>query len=293
MDLRSDLEKSIKNVLSHLDELTLDTLLDFVISQGVKKMQDVRHMTIDLLKKHLDHVDASDLHEEWQNTYGKRQAAASGTHTSSSAVGSSVIDDQQPSTSRSPLATLQLNARQVLSGLPKFDKDSPYMPSSVRKAICNKKRPTTSGIEDMVARIVDRCRDVPNLRRSMFDSVALQIVNDYPESFKDSIPVSEHGSDSLAQQLKKKNDNDKRPCDRNQTDTEKKAPNIKEAVGCRNWNPPIPEHETEESLTKVMQDLMKMQRVSSINWEWTFIKRKLIQSYSIKGKTLMENWPRK
>jgi hypothetical protein len=76
MDLKSDLENNIKDVLPHLDLLTLDILLDFLTSQGVKKLPDLRHMTVELLKRHLDHVDASDLVEAWQNAYGKTTVLA-------------------------------------------------------------------------------------------------------------------------------------------------------------------------------------------------------------------------
>jgi hypothetical protein len=61
--------------------------------------------------------------------------------------------------------------------LPEYDKDSPFIPAAVRKAINDKKRPT-EGIESMVERIVDDCREkVPGLQRCMFNTVAESLVS--------------------------------------------------------------------------------------------------------------------
>ncbi|KAK3930901.1 Beta-lactamase 1 [Frankliniella fusca] len=297
MGLQEDLSASIRTVLAHLDDLTLDLLVDFLISQGVKKMQDLRRITIELLKQHLDHVDSSDLYEEWQKKYS---LTAADPRTSSAARNSEEAMHLQPSTSKTPqeanaasrggreaLSTLQSNAQQIIEDLPVFSADSPYMPYGVKQAIAQKKRPSTVDREQMVARIVDRCREVvPNLTRSTFNEVAQKIVSMYPNSFRDTIAVSDHGSDSLAYQLKNEYDNDKRPYDRRLSKKEKEAPPVAEATGCSKWNPQIPEDETEDSLLKLQQDLKKMHKVSSKNWEWNLIKRKLTSSFYLQRKEI-------
>lgn len=65
------LNEEVKRILPHLDEDTINSVSDFLVSKGCKKERDLRIMTIPLLETHLDLVDATDLYTEWQNKYGK------------------------------------------------------------------------------------------------------------------------------------------------------------------------------------------------------------------------------
>jgi len=165
------------------------------------------------------------------------------------------------------------------SSLPTFEEDSPYIPSKVRAAIKAKKRPPCSAREDMVGRIVDRCREiVPNLERHNFNDVALQLVRKWPESFKDTLPVSKHGSDSLATQMKVKYDNDKRPLS-NRVGKENTAPAIPEAYGCELWNPALPHAHTNESQEKLMHELLGMAKLPKSKLDMRALLLKMKDSY--------------
>lgn len=167
--------------------------------------------------------------------------------------------------------------------MPTFDKKSPFIPSDVKEAIERKKRPSASGRASMVERIVDHCREeVPNLQRSMLNSVALDLVTAYPETFKDSILISDHGSDSLAKQMRDKFDNDKRPA--LPTPRERQAPAIKEAFGCINWNPPLPEGETEETQENKRKILVDMHQLSKKEWNWKAIKKNMEETFYLQRK---------
>jgi len=168
---------------------------------------------------------------------------------------------QQSRSSGNPLqptnSALQAKAIEVTSSLPVFDVESPYLPSKVKEAIKANKRPSATDRADMVGRIVDRCREiVPNFARAMLDDVGKGIVKSFPASFKDTILVSEHGSDCVARQLKVKFDNSKQPKD-SKTAQEKSAPSIPQAFGCSNWNPTCPSDQTEESQQELMQQLQR------------------------------------
>ncbi|KAJ1530153.1 hypothetical protein ONE63_005084 [Megalurothrips usitatus] len=143
---------------------------------------------------------------------------------------------------------LQDQAKTVNSlRLPKFDADSPYIPASVREAIRKKQRPHRQGREDMVQRILDHCKEnVPGFHRGVIPAVALDLTVAYPDSFKDTLPVTDHGSDGLAKQMLVKYDNDRRDKSKKLCPAQKQVPAIKEAYGCVMWNPPIPEDETQE-----------------------------------------------
>lgn len=163
--------------------------------------------------------------------------------------------------------------------------DSFVMPSSVKQAIAAKQRPPASARCQMVNRIVDDCRQkVPNLERSMFNAVAAKLVALYSESFRDTIPVSEHGSDSLAKQLRDRFDNEKRPVDL--TPKEVEAPAIKQAYGCVQWNPSLPEKATEESQETIKEALKNMYRLSPKEWDWKLIKKYMEDSFYLQRKEI-------
>ncbi len=93
----------------------------------------------------------------------------------------------QGSSSRRPLQEV---ARRI-SDVPVFTVESPYMPSGVKEAVIAKKRPSARDRKAFVERIVDKCReDIPNLERAIFGDIALQLVQDFPDSFKDTCPIS-------------------------------------------------------------------------------------------------------
>ncbi|KAK3920796.1 Glucose-1-phosphate adenylyltransferase large subunit 2, chloroplastic/amyloplastic [Frankliniella fusca] len=273
---RGILLKNICSVLSHLSRDDAEDVTEFLLSKGVKKLQDVKHITVNILSEKLNFVESSELYSEWQKEFGtSAQPGSSG----------------EAGETRRPLSTIQRNAQKVLqSKLPVFDENSPYFPSGVKAAIKAKERPSQADRESMVERIVDHCREtVPNLQRSMLNDVALQIVKDFGCSFKDTIMVSEHGSDSLATQLKVKFDNDNRGKKRPKTPVEKEAPAMKEAFGCIQWDPSLPEGESEESLEKIRVDLKKTYRLSSKDWDWRVIKKKLQESYYLQRKLINSN----
>lgn len=170
--------------------------------------------------------------------------------------------------------------------MPQYDKNSFVMPTSVKSAIANKQRPSAAARCQMVDRIVDDCREkVPNLERAMFNPVAQQIVESYPESFRDTILLSEHGSDSLAKQLRDKFDNEKRPVTA-RTSKEKEAPAVKQAYGCTKWNPPLPENATEESLEEKRNDLKEMHTLTPKEWDWKMIKKSMEESHFLQRKDI-------
>lgn len=69
--LRDTLEEIVKEVLPHLDSNALELAVDLLIGEGVKKVADLRHMTIQILKQTLDTVDATDLYVYFQDKYGE------------------------------------------------------------------------------------------------------------------------------------------------------------------------------------------------------------------------------
>lgn len=169
--------------------------------------------------------------------------------------------------------------------MPKFDKNSPYMPSAVRQAIEQKKRPTAFARVQLVERIVDHCRDtIPNLERADFNEVALDLVSNYPDTFKDTILLSEHGSDSLAKQMRTKYDNDKRPDV--PTPKEREAPACKQAYGCIRWNPSLSEESSEESEENSREILKSMHTLSRKEWEWKLIKKHMDGSFYLQRKEI-------
>lgn len=192
-----------------------------------------------------------------------------------------------PSTSRGVLTERQLR-REVDAqhfGMPSFDKDSPYMPVGVRTAILEERRPLPRQREDMVERMVDHCRaTVPNLERKMFNSVADSLVEMYPNTFKDTLPVSRKGSDSLRAQFKVKFDNDKRPVTFALKEVE--SPNIPSAYGCISWSPSLPDGETEESLLQKKSALQDMFKLSKKQWNWTAIKDHLQATFYLQRKDI-------
>ena len=70
-DLEDILKENIQGILPHLSAVSIDGLIQFLKTKGVKRERDLRRLTIPILESHLhDLVDASDLHEEWQKAYG-------------------------------------------------------------------------------------------------------------------------------------------------------------------------------------------------------------------------------
>lgn len=216
--------------------------------------------------------------------------------------------EQQPTSStRNPLSniqshpstssTLQGTARQLNSKLPVFGADSPYLPSGVKTAIQKRKRPSAADRESMVERIVDRCREiVPNLARADLDDVAKDVVKNFPASFKDTVLISDHGSDGLARQMKVKYDNDKRPKN-SKTATEKAAPSIPQAFGCTRWSPACPSNQTEESQENIMQELQAAYKLSRKDRDWKTIKTNMEESFYLQRQhingSLAENSKKK
>jgi len=159
------------------------------------------------------------------------------------------------------------------------------MPAGVRKAIMSQKRPIVREREDMVQRIVDHCRDtVPNLHRAMFDTVADDLVEMYPDSFKDTLPVSSKGSDSLRAQFKVKFDNDKRPL--KLSFKERECPNIPAAYGCISWRPSLPDDESEDSLLQRKKTLQDIFKLTKKQWDWKVIKGHMDATFSLQRRDI-------
>ncbi|KAK3933119.1 Peptidyl-tRNA hydrolase [Frankliniella fusca] len=161
-------------------------------------------------------------------------------------------------------------ASEISNGrIPVFHKNCPYIPVRVREAINSGKKPQPSERQDMVDRIVDHCRDkIPDLVRRDFVAVAKQLVEMYPKSFKDTLPSSETGHDSLAYQLQNKFDNDNRwlkktPAERNRTPLQRP-----EAFGCVKWTCEIPLGETKASLLKKKKQLSDTYVKGKRHWDW-------------------------
>lgn len=194
---------------------------------------------------------------------------------------------------RRPLCTLQSAARQQLTiTLPSLDVDSPLFPAEVRTAIREFKRPTDQYRVIMVERIVDYCREnIAGFQRSSCQDVAKKIVELYPDSFKDVLPVSSHGSDSLIKQILIRYDNEKRPA--KPLATEKQAPASKEAYGCHMFEPALPDQATIESLTRKRDELKTMHRMSKKDWDWKTIKRKMEETYYLQRKDILSSLPPK
>ncbi|KAK3915677.1 Transcription antitermination protein NusB [Frankliniella fusca] len=273
MSFKETLNSTIRKVLPHLEDEKVNATTDFLLKEGVKKLADLKHITVSMLKTVLDTIDSCELNADWQKTY-----AAGPSSTSSSSTPSEAL-------SRPPLQDVARNV--INTPLPIFDIQSPYMPSTVKDAVKAGKRPTSRGREQFVERIVDRCREVvPNLQRNMFKRVALQIVETYPDSFKDTLLTSSHGSDSLAHQLQVKFDNDRRPKAGKKTTTELEVPSSKQAFGCISWNPSLPSGQTLEYQGILCKDLKTMYKVSRRDWDWRQIRPKLQESFYLQRRDI-------
>ncbi|KAK3922736.1 Serine hydroxymethyltransferase [Frankliniella fusca] len=276
-EFQKSLTANIKDVLGHLSENEASDVSKYLRSKGVRKLPDLKHITVNILNEKLNFIESSELFSKWQDSYGTRQP------------------DEEPGTSknttRRPLSTVRHNARATLqTDLPVFTEDSPYFPSGIKKAIRAEKRPTRSDRESMCERIVDHCREVvPNLERSRLNDVAKQIVEHFPKSFKDTILISAHRSDSLALQLRTKFDNNDRKLKRPKAPLEEEAPATKEAYGCVLWEAPLPAGTTEESLENIRLDMKKTYRVSRKDWDWRVIKKQLQDSYYLQRKHINAN----
>ncbi|XP_034255357.1 uncharacterized protein LOC117653660 [Thrips palmi] len=302
MDFFQELKGSVSDTLPHLNPDEVDGLLSFLKSQGVKKGRDLRHITVAILKEKLDLIDSSELFEEWQKAYGSagesstttRQTEGQADQQMAGPSGMSRVfhTDQIAGGSGMSRGVLMDVANSVMiPKMPTFDVNSPYFPSKVREAIRANKRADPRSREEMVARIVDRCREVvPNLERANFNTVAESIVKLYPKSFKDTVPVSDHGSDSLADQLKNKFDNDRRPVN-SKTGKENQAPAIKESYGCNSWSPALPSGETESSQTKLMTELKHMSTLAKKDLNWRTIKCKMEDSFYLQRKHINGDLP--
>lgn len=69
--MEEELVRVVQEILPHVTEEKATAVSQFMMSEGVKKLLDLRHMTIHMLKAHLDTVDSTDLYVEFQNRYGK------------------------------------------------------------------------------------------------------------------------------------------------------------------------------------------------------------------------------
>lgn len=159
------------------------------------------------------------------------------------------------------------------------------MPAAVRAAIKAGQRAPSGAREDMVQRIVDHCREtVPGFERQDLDTVAKQLVSLYPNTFKDTLPLSEHGSDGLAKQMKTNLDNHSRV--KNFTANERQAPNSKEAFGCVRWNPLLEEGETLESQESIRELLLNMHKLTKKQWQWKEIRSNMERSFYLQRKDI-------
>lgn len=138
----------------------------------------------------------------------------------------------------------------------------------------------------MVQRIVDHCREtVPGFQRYMLTTVAKELVIAYPDTFKDTLPLSDHGSDGLAKQMRDKLDNDTRV--KNMlTANERQAPKCKEAFGCVMWNPVLEGEDTVESQEAKREKLLDMHRLSKKQWQWKAIKSNLEESFYLQRRDI-------
>ncbi|KAK3920757.1 Alpha-1-macroglobulin [Frankliniella fusca] len=264
------LRESVMKILPHKSELEADQIVAFVIKEGVKKEADLRRMTVDMLKSVCDTVDALDLFEAWQDQYGVKKANEASTSGS------------RPT--RAPLAPVNTEATSARFSLPLIDKDSPYIPAAVRKAIEEKKRPSQSARRDMVDRIVDHLMEaVPTLQRSDLNKVADNLVELYKDSFQDTILTSRLGSDSLRHQLKVKFDNlNRRP----ESTSKQQASACPAAYGCLQWNPPLPEGESEVSQTRKRENLKILFDNSRRHWDWRRVKIEMQASFYLQRKNI-------
>lgn len=302
--LRNELLLNITNVLPHLEDDTASALVEHFIKKGLKKMATLRHVSLIQLEEFVDPMDALELHSDWQEKYNAASCSSSShanasasasatTTTSASSAGSSTASHTGANASGSmasqppPRQPLQAIAANIVEDpVPIFDVTSPYMPSAVKQAVLAKKRPSKSARVDFVERVVDRCCElVPSLQRTYFDEVARRITVMYPESFKDTHPISEHGSDTLAGQMRAKLSNHRRN-KKALTTREVEAPARKEAFGCIRWNPKLPEDQSIETMEQIKTELQSMHTVSRRDWNWRVIKPKLSDSYFLQRKEI-------
>jgi len=69
--LEEVLAANVRKILPHKTEADLNIIVDYLLSEGVKKETDLRHITISMLKNVVDTIDASELHSDWQYRFGK------------------------------------------------------------------------------------------------------------------------------------------------------------------------------------------------------------------------------
>ena len=144
------------------------------------------------------------------------------------------------------------------------------MPSGLKMAIKDEKRPAPNLRKKMVRSVVDAMlKHHPNPNRSQTSTVAKRIVRQHPNSFEDRTDEGERmgtGYYSLVSQLKNRIENVNRENTlarlrkpRKQTAEVSIPKTPADAYGCVSWQPVIPEGVTEEALlaVKKIDDIYK------------------------------------
>lgn len=270
--LKETIRASVLSILPHKSQDEALEIVEFVVKKGVKKEADLRRMTISYLENICDSVDSTDLFEIWQAKYGVKQ-----TNEPSTSTGRSTEPLRERNLVVVPTAQYTI---------PVFDKDSPHIPAAVRKAIEQRKRPKMSDRAIMASRIVDHLLEtIPHFLRTDFPKVADQIVESYPDSFKDTILINEKGSDSLRRQFKNCYDNRNRNLDDPQT-SKRKHSEAPQAYGCLNWNPPLPDGDSGANQLKVKDGLKKIMENTVRHWDWRRVKTMMEESFYLQRRNI-------
>ncbi len=69
-EFHKSLTANIKDVLGHLSENEASDVSKYLRSKGVRKLPDLKHITVNILNEKLNFIESSELFTKWQASYG-------------------------------------------------------------------------------------------------------------------------------------------------------------------------------------------------------------------------------
>ncbi|XP_036416694.1 uncharacterized protein LOC118800543 [Colossoma macropomum] len=202
-----ELKQVVCSTLPGLSEETLKKLVDGVVAVGVETQADLQFVKEEDLLEHLKPIQCRRLLNAWKC---EEHASCSTPCRSAQPTLSDVSSPSSWSLSSSPLhspCTTSPPSPAVPSAsctwAESFKVPWEVMPSGIRLAIANKKRPSPGDRRQLIRMVVDAMRRYElSPTRAQCQIVAQNIVKQYPESFSDvlhdgMIVGSGHGSNAV------------------------------------------------------------------------------------------------
>lgn len=166
--------------------------------------------------------------------------------------------------------------------------------------IKEKKLLSPTQMDDAVQAIIKQLkRNMPNVKRSFLSGLAADILNEFPQSFKDIVikskskeaPTQGTDKEKLLYKLRNKFDNSNR---QGKTPSMLEAPDIPHAVGCIRWMvSTLPEGEDEVTLRARVEEMKQMYERPRQQWDWDEIESNMKLTYSLQRADLNTQVPRK